>query len=83
METPDRSRFDAFNRAGADFPQTDPVPHNRPSPNPRLVNALVVGMSVALVLLLFLWRPRRKKAAPAVDKANKAAQPISAPAPQL
>ena len=55
METPERSRFDAFNHAGADFPQIDPAPHNRSPPNPGLVNVLAVAISVALVLLLFLW----------------------------
>ena len=55
METPKRSRFDAFNQAGADFPQIDPARHNRPPPKLGLVNALAVGMSLALVLLLFLW----------------------------
>ncbi|QIG48995.1 hypothetical protein G5V57_15465 [Nordella sp. HKS 07] len=55
MDSPERSRFDAFNHAGADFPQIDPAPHNRPRPSRGLVTALVVCMSVALVLLLFLW----------------------------
>jgi high-affinity iron transporter len=57
------------------------------TPEPTVLEVVAWIAYGVPVLLLFLWRPRRKEAAVAVDKADKAAkpaadQPISAPAPQ-
>ena len=58
------------------------------TPEPTVLEVVAWIAYGVPVLLLFLWRPRRKEAALAVDKADKADkpaadQPISAPAPQL